>query len=403
VSIISDGLIRGDDGLTPSERRMAFLAAGGLRSNSSSLVGADGNPLHYDSGSDERDKLAAIALGYTPVNWADAWKAQPEDVEWLTPDCEWLETGTLNALFSKPGTGKSLVTLETALSIVRSGRTVVYIDDENRVTDLVERLQAFGCSPDELGRLRGYSFAGLPPLDSERGGQHLLALAVTGEASLVVLDTTSRMVAGRENDSDTFLQLYRHSLVPLKARGITVLRLDHPGKDIERGQRGSSAKDGDIDTTWQLTETIREIEYRLERTKTRNGHGPEAFDLRRESEPLRHVWTCPRDSPVSKIMGQLIAWNVPVDAGRDLSRKILSEHGVKVRNSLLSAAIRMRKTCPGQVGDSGDGSTKGQLSPLTPQVSGDRGTGACPQCGKYHDRYGRYGHPCKGTSAEANS
>jgi hypothetical protein len=80
---------------------------------------------------------------------------------------------------------------------------------------------------------------------------------VTASASLVVLDTTTRMVQGRENDSDTFLQLYRCSLVPLKSRGITVLRLDHPGKDESRGQRGSSAKDGDCDTIWRLTEVVR--------------------------------------------------------------------------------------------------------------------------------------------------
>ena len=81
-----------------------------------------------------------------------------------------------------------------------------------------------------------------------------------------MLDTSSRMVQGKENDSDTFIQLYRCSLVPLKRRGITVLRLDHPGKDESRGQRGSSAKDGDVDTIWRLAKAT-PMTFRFNRIK----------------------------------------------------------------------------------------------------------------------------------------
>jgi hypothetical protein len=325
-------------------------------------------------GSDDLSALAEIAARYTPVDWAGAWRHQPADIHWLYR--EFLEAGTVNALFAIPGVGKSLLTLEIAATIAREGGTVVYVDDENRITDLVERLQAFGCIPAELDRLRTYSFASLPPLDTPEGGRHLLALAVTDGASLVVLDTTTRMVAGRENDSDTFLQLYRNSLVPLKSRGITVLRLDHPGKDAERGQRGSSAKDGDVDTIWKLTTVLEGLDYRLERTKSRSGHGPGAFDLRRKYEPLRHAWTCPEGSPVSKIVGQLSDLNVPVRAGRDMARQILGDHGIRVANAQLSAAIRMRKNCPGQVADSADSSNGvAELSP-TPHI----GVGQADRC-----------------------
>jgi hypothetical protein len=159
-------------------------------------------------------ELARIASRYAAVNWHDAWKAQPAEIEWLIEP--FLEAGTVNALFGPPGTGKSLLTLEIALRLVREGRTIVYVDDENRVNDLVERLQAFGATPGELDRLQAYSFAGLPPLDTTGGGLHLLAIAATANAHLVVLDTTSRMVQGKENDADTYLQLYRHTMIPLK-------------------------------------------------------------------------------------------------------------------------------------------------------------------------------------------
>ena len=295
-------------------------------------------------------RLAEIAVAYTPVDWAVAWKDQPGAVEWLLEPL--LEAGTVNALFGKPGAGKSLITLEIALRLVRTGHVIVYVDQENRIRDLVERLQAFGAGPDELGRLLMYSFAGLPPLDTAEGGEHLLALAVSACADLVVLDTTSRMVRGKENEADTFLNLYRCALVPLKGRGITVLRLDHPGKDESRGQRGSSAKDGDVDTIWRLVQAG-PAAFRLEREKTRNGHGDPAVTLHRRFGPLRHEWDVRSDSPEARIAGQLDTLGVPIGAGRPAARKALETAGTKVSNTQLEAALRLRKN-----GQSGSGQNK---------------------------------------------
>ena len=265
-------------------------------------------------GPDDLAVLAGIAGQYAAVDLARSLEssAGSRPSQLIEP---FLEVGTINALFGPPGTGKSLLTLEIALRLVREGRTVVYVDDENRVIDLVERLQAFGAAPGELDRLRAYSFAGLPPLDTDRGGQHLLALAATAGADLVVLDTTSRMVDGSENDADTFLRLYRKSLIPLKGRGITALRLDHPGKDESRGQRGSSAKDGDVDTTWRI-KAITATTFRLEREKTRNGHGEPEIELHRRFEPLRHEWAARDHPPEMELAGQLDDLGIPRNAGR---------------------------------------------------------------------------------------
>ena len=167
---------------------------------------ADGED-RADVGEDQvHGELAAIAGRYTPVDWEVAWKGRTDGVDWLIPPI--LEAGTVNVLYAKPGVGKSLLALQMALMLVRDGRTVVYVDDENRVSDVVERLQAYGADPGELARLLLYSFAGLPPLDTATGGAHLLALAATADAALVTLDATTRMIQGRENDADTFLQLY---------------------------------------------------------------------------------------------------------------------------------------------------------------------------------------------------
>jgi hypothetical protein len=298
-------------------------------------------------------ELRAIASRYAPVNWEKAWEEQPDEVEWLVEP--FIEAGTLNAMFAKPGTGKSLLALEWALRLVRGGHTVVYLDDENRITDIVERLQAMGSTPSELDQLLLYSFAGLPPLDTPAGGVHLLSLAVATGAVMVVIDTTSRMIAGSENDSDTFLGLYMHSMKPLKARGVAVLRLDHPGKDSERGQRGSSAKDGDVDAIYNLLEIQPGRKYGIRREKTRSGHGGtkgEVIEITREYAPVRHVWTvrtgAPKITPLGQLCGQLSAL-VPLSAGRDACRTALKRAGITASNDLLTEVIKHRKLgcdCP---------------------------------------------------------
>ena len=287
-----------------------------------------------------------ITRQYTAVNWMVAFKQQPEDVQWLVPD--FLEEGTLNAIYSAPGIGKSLLALEVAVEIVRSGKTVLYCDQENRVSDTVERLTSFGVHPEELSRLLLYSFPSLPPLDTPDGGRHLTALAEASDCSLIILDTLSRMVEGAENESDTYLSLYRNTLAPLKGRGIATLRLDHSGKNENARQRGSSSKEGDIDVLWHLRRDGENF-FSLECEKSRSGHTPfgQMINLTREYDPLRHMWNVKVDIPLSRfegIMRQLELLGVPTSWGRDKVRKVLKDNQiVGVRNDCLQAAITERR------------------------------------------------------------
>lgn len=316
---------------------------------------------HSGANPHENDRIVSK---YSSLDLDAVFREEPEDITWLKED--FLEAGTLNCLFSKPGVGKSLISLELAIEVVKAGKTVMYMDDENRAADIVDRLRSFGCTPAELReRLFIFNFQNLPPLDTEAGGEHLDALAGDRKPDLVILDTISRMIKGSENDADTYIQLYRCSLTRLKARKIAVLRLDHVGKDSARGQRGSSAKESDADVLWHLTRDG-ESTFTLECEKSRSGHIPYGtlINLKRLYEPLRHIWDVHIDIPLSRfegVMRQMDILGISPSLGRDKVRKIFSDNGVVgVRNDQLQAAIverrnRQRRSVP----ISGDGWGRG--------------------------------------------
>jgi hypothetical protein len=302
----------------------------------------------------EAGDLAEIAAAFTPLDWHAAWNEQPEEIQWLIEPL--IEAGQSVALYATPGTGKSLIALELAAALAagrcvlgnpaREPITVVYVDVENRQRSLVERLQAFGYKPADLGRLVLFSFPSIAALDSLLGGQQIFALAVTHKAAIVIIDTTSRVVAGKENDADTYLALYRHTVIPLRARGIAMLRLDHPGKDVSRGTRGSSAKKGDVDAEWLLTK-LSENTFGLDRQKERENHGDRHIGVRRHAEPLRHEVTS-GSGDRAQLAAELDRLNVPPGTGRVIAGKALRDAGIKARGTDLAEALKRRNAVPSQ-------------------------------------------------------
>src|SRR6185369_5973575 len=133
-------------------------------------------------------------------------------------------------------------------------RRVLYVDFENDPKgDLRPRLEDMGFGPDDLDNLAYLSFPPLGPLDTAVGAAELVAIVEAQGAEVVVIDTVSRAIRGEENENDTWLNFYRHTGKALKARGVAMLRLDHTGKDETKGQRGGSAKSGDVDMVWRMS------------------------------------------------------------------------------------------------------------------------------------------------------
>lgn len=241
-------------------------------------------------------------------------------------------------------------------------RKVVYVDHENGHTDIQARFVSFGATPETLANLVYLSFPSHRPLDTEGGAADFLADVDRHQPDIVYIDTVSRVISDDENASAPWLAMYRLVTKHLKARGITSVRIDHFGKDHERGSRGSSAKSQDIDAVWELRSGDNDT-LTLSRTFTRNGIGRSFYRLRRLGEIVGDQWrpgatahvladeaARPEPRPgefiaAGHLADQLDAAGIALDLGRERVRALLKERhpNIKATNTLLSEAIKLRK------------------------------------------------------------
>ncbi|MGW6747601.1 AAA family ATPase [Streptomyces sp. NPDC055006] len=235
---------------------------------------------------------------------------------------------------------------------------VLYVDAENGHKDIQERFLSYGAGPSRMGMLSYASFPPIRPLDTAGGGADLLAMVAECEAQLVCLDTVSRFISGPENDADTWLSLYRHTLLPLKRAGIASVRLDHMGKDGERGARGSSAKTQDVDHVWELRAQGGGTVV-LKRTHTRTG--PDSFVMLRQYRKdgdsyvpgaTRHVLMT-YDAPsqelaatpgtVENIVAALDRADVPDEAGNRAVKSKLVELQIPAGSTKVAQVVKIRQ------------------------------------------------------------
>lgn len=266
-----------------------------------------------------------------PVNWHIVLSDDTPDVDWLIPDL--IEKGRLHALFAPSKSHKSLITQYLCAELARAS-TVMYLDYENSQADLKLRFGPRGMdrSAASLENLVYFQFPAMAALDTLSGGATLEAMVLEYQPALVIIDTTSRVVRGGENDSDTFRNLYRYALVRLKAMGIAVLRIDHSGKDVGQGQRGSSAKSDDVDTVWLLVgqgET-----FTLRCTHQRSGNHPELVTLHKRLSPLRFERLDGGPNhyggrlTLEQLAKELDKLDVALDVGKHALHDLAKEHGI---------------------------------------------------------------------------
>lgn len=244
--------------------------------------------VHGDDGDedmvDQEDESFAYPLEL--VDWSTFWTRDLNAATWIAEPL--IAEGRGHAIFAPGGTGKSLLGL-CVVAAVATGRAilnkpagprrhVLYLDYEMTDLDLQERLDAMGYGPDiDLSHLHYALLPNLPPLDTREGAIALASVAAAVGAELVVIDTFGRAVEGEENDADTVRNYYRLTGMALKSRGIASLRIDHAGKDAGKGQRGSSAKNDDVDVVWELRKA--DGGFVAVAKKRRMGWVPETVDI----------------------------------------------------------------------------------------------------------------------------
>lgn len=239
---------------------------------------------------------------FPSLDWDDAFAQDFTHIDWLPG--RFMERGQQVALVGDGKVGKTLFVHDwlyrcvTGKPFLGSGigvsLKVLYFDKENSLRDIVTRMQALGATPGDLKENFDYRmFPGFTaPLEtSELAVAEFFQIVDDVQPDIVVLDTVSRFIGGKENDSDTWLALYRKIHQPLKAKGIACMRLDHMGKDADRGSRGSSAKSQDVDHVWEMVRTDEpkhqqqgELEMittnlRMKRTHTRTGLGEDVINV----------------------------------------------------------------------------------------------------------------------------
>lgn len=321
-----------------------LLGAG--RSVSDFVSNAADNTPHADATPTFRDSR---------ILWGEFWESDRPEADWIIEPIVARARG--HSLYAPAKAGKSLILLDLAVSAslglsvfnqrASDPAVVLVVDYEMGHEDLYDRLSDMGYGPkDDLSRLHYHLFPLIAPLDTPAGAAELVNHAIEINADLVIIDTFGRAVADDENDADTIRAFYRLVGMPLKRVGIAWLRSDHTGKDISKGQRGSSAKNDDVDVVWELR--VRDNNnLQLKATHKRMSWVPSVVDLRREDNPLRHVMTSDSWPAGTKALADTLdSLGVPLDWGKTRSRRVLSEAGKATSNGVLSAAIRYRKERP---------------------------------------------------------
>ncbi len=293
------------------------------------------------------------------LNWPDFWATDHTATDWI---CEPLfAAGRAHALYAGAKTGKSYLVL-AAVAALATGKPfldkpsgdpvdVLYVDYEMTPDDLHDRLVEFGYGPgDDLTHLHYALLPSLPPLDTDPGGLALTFAAQACNAQFVVIDTTGRATEGDENEAGTFQAFYRHTGMRLKQLGIGWVRLDHAGKDAEKGQRGSSAKNDDVDIVMKLTRT--DTGVAVAATHRRMGWYPEStvIDIAEDGHG-RMVFNGTRGGADNKpyatgtvaLAKQLDDLDVPLEMSRRAARTILVAQGIEARNTVLGDALRFRR------------------------------------------------------------
>lgn len=288
------------------------------------------------------------------VDWEQFWANDTEQEEWLAFPL--IPKGRSIALFAPAKAGKSTIVLSVVAALATGGdilgfgtcdpAKVLYLDYEMTPSDLMERLTDLGYGPHtDLSNLYYALLPTLAPLDTIMGSSAVVRLAERYGVDLVVVDTFGRAVEGEEDRADTVRAFYRHTGLALKARGIAVLRTDHAGKDVERGQRGTSAKADDVDIVFALKRT--DTGVHIKRTHSRISFGPSEIVIDRDERDgvVTYASRTGEQFPAGtqEVIDLLVSLGIDQTESMRRAQQALRDAGHKYRNELIRSAQKARR------------------------------------------------------------
>lgn len=273
----------------------------------------------------------------------------PED-PWLLEDV--LVQGFGHVVYAPFSKQKSLFLLWACIDVIRSRDDVhvLYLDYEMNRNLLRDRLESMGFTADSpetdliQERLHYWLIPDLAPLDTVEGGKELEARVKELDADyrnlLVVIDTTIRSVQGGENDSSTIGDFSRFTAKHLNKMEVTWVRVDHAGKDVKRGQRGTSAKGDDVSIIWQVHKTGEGIDLKNEKDRAGYIQG-EKVSFRRFDNPLRFEQVEQILPPgTNELVLKMDEAGLPDDVSRNVAKASIK---ASAGTTVWAAAIKIRK------------------------------------------------------------
>jgi len=212
--------------------------------------------------------------------------SQPEPpTDWVVEPV--LVGGRVHLLYGEPESGKTIVALSWALSLIGQGHNVLFVDEEGGEVAIAGLLRSMGADPETVDRHLHYLPA--PGLGQPEDLAWLTGYAAGIQARMVLIDSLTDMlaIAGVDENAGTEVTGWMVTVAQAIAHqphAPAVVLVDHIPKDAEntRYAVGSRAKKAKSDVLWLVTKvapfdrtTIGQV--RLTRHKNRPGVLPDGI------------------------------------------------------------------------------------------------------------------------------
>jgi len=221
----------------------------------------------------------------------------------------WLPMGGLTQVYAYRGVGKTYFALSVAFAVSTGKeflgwqcpepKRVLYIDGEMPAPDMQNRIKMVSSNSD-LSNIPfklitpDLHFYSSPNLATPEGQAEIETH--TNKADLIIVDNISTLCrVGKENDSDSWLEVQRWSL-KMRSEGRSVLFVHHANKGGT--QRGTSAREDVLDTVIALKKPTGSspsegatFEVHFEKSRGFMGDDAKAFIATMTSENGHQNWT----------------------------------------------------------------------------------------------------------------